>query len=169
MLNRIMLSLTKNSLTPEDCKKIISRVENFVRFFESWHLSDNGHGYKNTKRMFVGHYIRDILNKRDIPYTPSVELLKYDAGSSAKVHVDVSGPYRESFFKTTDAMWNQTGIIILNDEFEGGNLFFPELNQRYGKDDAGDLIIFSARNSKYAHGVSTVTSGTRYSLVLRFC
>jgi hypothetical protein len=164
-----MLSLSKISLTPDDCKKIISRGQLLIKLFESWHVSNNTYGDINIKRMFIGHYIQGILKNTSIPKTPSVELLKYNEGSSAKVHIDVSGPYRSSFMRTENVAWQQTGILILNNDFEGGELFFPELNIRYGKESAGDLIVFPAGESKFAHGVTTVTSGTRYSLVFRFC
>ena len=167
-LNRIMLSLTKNALTPDDCKKIIKRGLLITRLFESWHISDNGYGDVDTSRMFIGHYIQGILKNTSIPKTPSVELVKYNPGSSAKIHIDVAGPYRSSFIKTDNVTWQQTGIVVLNNDFEGGELFFPELNFNYGKESVGDLIVFPAGDSKFAHGVTTVTAGTRYSLVFRF-
>lgn len=166
MLNRSMLSLT--NLTTRDCKKIIKRGKILSNFF-SWHTSDNGYGDIDIKRMFIGQYIQGILKNSGIPYTPSVELLQYNTGSSAKVHIDVSGPYRLSLAKTENVLWKQTGIVVLNNDFAGGELFFPELNLSYGNESAGQLILFPAGDSKFAHGVTEVSAGTRYSLVFRFC
>jgi predicted 2-oxoglutarate/Fe(II)-dependent dioxygenase YbiX len=52
-------------------------------------------------------------------------------------------------------------IIYLNEEYEGGELFFPKYNIHI-KPKAGTLIFFPSTNM-YAHGVTEVTSGVRYT------
>ena len=54
-------------------------------------------------------------------------------------------------------------IFFLNDEFEGGDLVFPELRIRI-KPEPGMLVCFPS-NHHYLHGVEPVTKGHRYSIV----
>jgi hypothetical protein len=53
-------------------------------------------------------------------------------------------------------------IIYLNDNFEGGELFYPNLNYIY-KPKAGDLIIHPG-DERYTHEVLPLLSGERYTL-----
>jgi len=55
-------------------------------------------------------------------------------------------------------------MLYLNDNFVGGELFFPELNLEY-KPVAGDVIIYQ---SKMKHGVKELTSGIRYNIGMGF-
>jgi hypothetical protein len=53
-------------------------------------------------------------------------------------------------------------IIYLNDDFEGGELFYPNLNYLY-KPKSGDIVIHPA-TEEYTHEVYPVVSGERYTL-----
>jgi hypothetical protein len=53
-------------------------------------------------------------------------------------------------------------IIYLNDNFEGGELFYSNLNYLY-KPKAGDIVIHPA-SEKYTHDVYPLISGNRYTL-----
>lgn len=55
--------------------------------------------------------------------------------------------------------------VNLNEEFEGGSLFFPEYNDHHFTPDTGNGIIFSA---SALHEVSPVTQGQRYCLLTFF-
>lgn len=52
-------------------------------------------------------------------------------------------------------------IIYLNDDYEGGELFFPKY-KIHMKPQPGTLIFFPSTNM-YAHGVTEVTDGVRYT------
>ena len=52
-------------------------------------------------------------------------------------------------------------IIYLNDEYEGGEIFFPKYNIHI-QPKPGTLVFFPSTNM-YAHGVTEVNSGTRYT------
>lgn len=57
----------------------------------------------------------------------------------------------------------ELGIVYyINDNYDGGELFYPKLNIEY-KPKAGDLIIHPG-TIEYMHGVRDVTSGVRYSM-----
>jgi predicted 2-oxoglutarate/Fe(II)-dependent dioxygenase YbiX len=52
-------------------------------------------------------------------------------------------------------------ILYLNDDYEGGELFFPKYNIHI-KPKPGTLIFFPSTNM-YAHGVTEVTDGVRFT------
>ena len=84
------------------------------------------------------------------------DLLKYEPGEEYTVHSDYA-PNKKRVV---------SGLIYLNEDFEGGELEFPLLNFTY-KPKAGDLVLFPS-NYIYAHAAKPVTSGTRYCVVTFF-
>ena len=81
------------------------------------------------------------------------QLLRYSGGQEYKKHYDGS----------TDIGRTISALIYLNDDFEGGELEFPN----YGitiKPQAGMLILFPS-NFAYAHVAHPVRQGTKYALV----
>lgn len=57
-----------------------------------------------------------------------------------------------------------SSVLYLNDDYDGGELFFPEFNLTI-KPKLGDLVTFPT-NSMYIHGVKEVKYGTRYTIAL---
>ena len=80
---------------------------------------------------------------------------RYTFGSHIKPHKDTG------FFDTSRLA---TVVLYLNDGFEGGEIYFPDISLEM-KPSVGDLLVFY---SEYRHGVRPVTSGTRLGLVA-FC
>jgi hypothetical protein len=52
-------------------------------------------------------------------------------------------------------------LIYLNDDYEGGEIYFPDLGLEY-KPKAGDLVMFPD-NPHFVHGVKPILSGTRFT------
>jgi predicted 2-oxoglutarate/Fe(II)-dependent dioxygenase YbiX len=73
-------------------------------------------------------------------------------GSSTPIHSDVG----------SGEILTYATILYINDEFEGGEIFFPEVDIAV-KPERGSLCIFTGK-SGILHGVAEVTSGTRYSI-----
>lgn len=57
---------------------------------------------------------------------------------------------------------NLSGVIYLNNDFSGGELYFTDLGYTY-KPNPGSLIIFP---SNYTHQINKVLSGYRYAIPL---
>lgn len=55
-----------------------------------------------------------------------------------------------------------SALLYLNDDYEGGEIEFPNSNVRF-KPEAGSVIMFPS-NFLYIHQVHPITKGTRYSL-----
>jgi hypothetical protein len=102
-------------------------------------------------------------------YTPKVQevltsnhevrtffLSVYPAGSGMLPHLDEPDePLKDDL----------AVVFILNDDYEGGELYFPDWDYTYTP-KAGDAIFFPC--NRYLHGVNSVLSGTRYSVPLQY-
>lgn len=79
--------------------------------------------------------------------------LKYEVGGKFDHHID------------DGTMFHRTVSIsaYLNDDFEGGEIEFPNFNILH-KPKAGDIVIFSSA-FPYLHKVHPITKGTRYTIV----
>ena len=105
------------------------------------------------------HAVATVYNKDVIP--TSIHAQKWEVGSSANPHSDNSdfdGNPTEGFDNL-----KYVGILYLNSDYAGGNLYFPD----HGIDihpNAGSMYIFSG-GVENIHGVTEITSGTRYSIV----
>ena len=55
-----------------------------------------------------------------------------------------------------------TSMLYLNDNFEGGELFFPQHNEYSIKPEAGMLLVFSG-DINTMHGIRQIESGNRYT------
>jgi predicted 2-oxoglutarate/Fe(II)-dependent dioxygenase YbiX len=54
-------------------------------------------------------------------------------------------------------------VFYLNDDYEGGELFFP--NKKISiKPPKNSLLIFDSSNKDKLHGVAPVVKGTRYTI-----
>jgi predicted 2-oxoglutarate/Fe(II)-dependent dioxygenase YbiX len=83
------------------------------------------------------------------------ELIKWTSGTSLPAHID--GPS-----KIEKPMTTIGALIYLNDEYTGGELYFPEYDVLI-KPKFGDLVIFPCH---FLHEVKTVLDGERYTLPL---
>jgi predicted 2-oxoglutarate/Fe(II)-dependent dioxygenase YbiX len=86
--------------------------------------------------------------KSHFPY----KVLKYEKGGEFDLHMDDGG----GTFRRTST------IFYLNDDYLGGELFFPDFNIKI-KPEAGDFLIFPSSYA-YKHKVFPVIEGTRYAI-----
>jgi len=94
----------------------------------------------------------NILEKEDF-----LGVVHWETGSYLKVHVDDLGYVTENHLPI---------IIYLNDNYEGGEIKF-ETHDLSIKPKTGDLVVFPG-NMHYAHEVTKVLSGDRYTLPIWF-
>lgn len=106
------------------------------------------------------------LEKMFLEFTPGITKIK--TGNGMEEHSD-DCPYcwkvRDPEINISDNEGKRCvlyGIVLYFSDFEGGDIYYPEQGISF-KPEPGDLIMHSTK--KYCkHGVSPVTSGTRYSL-----
>jgi predicted 2-oxoglutarate/Fe(II)-dependent dioxygenase YbiX len=120
-------------------------------------------------RAIDDHCIRNFIN----PFygievsdrEPSL-ILHYGAGGHYIPHVDSETLYKDDIGLE---MWEKTLerdlslVYFLNDDFEGGELVFPDLDLKI-KPQAGTLVCFPS-DHHYVHGVNPVVSGHRFTIV----
>lgn len=108
---------------------------------------------KNSK-----DFVSEVFSRDLVPVSFNVQ--KMETGGYAIVHSDhtdfdgVPNAYERSKYAT---------IIYLNDDYEGGELYFPEHGIDI-KPKAGAIYTFSG-GIQNLHGVREVLSGTRYNLI----
>ena len=91
-----------------------------------------------------------------VNYYEAFNFVKYQgAGQQFRIHAD-HGP---AYACTVSA------VIYLNDDYEGGELYFPRLDKLTYKPKAGDIAIFPS-NYIYEHASLDMISGTKYCVVV---
>lgn len=83
------------------------------------------------------------------------ELIKWNDQSYLPAHIDGN----ERIAKPSITIG---ALIYLNDEYDGGELYFPEYNIQI-KPKTGDLVIFPCH---FLHEVKKISNGERYTLPL---
>lgn len=102
----------------------------------------------------VEHYSQSYGLNMD--YMEAVNFVKYGIGE----HFDVHSDHGFSYVCTVST------VAYLNDDYEGGELWFKYLDQKI-KPDAGDIVVFPS-TFIYAHASLPVKSGIKYSAVTMF-
>ena len=100
-----------------------------------------------------------------VPYkTESVCIAYYPIKSFNAPHADNCSV--ENDIVTRVKNWTHTGVVFLNNDFEGGNLVYPNQGCVFVP-TIGTMIIAPA-GEDYIHFVEQVTKGERFTLVFRF-
>lgn len=159
MMKKDDIKSIKNFIDPIDAKKIIvlidklkidnkldnDRGDNTYRLYNS----DN-----SVVREFVKKYSDKFIDGKQI-YVSEQLIALYEKDAYMNVHVDV---YDESEVVST--------VIYLNDDYTGGELFFPEIDGGYlYKPEKYELVHFP---TPYPHGVKPVKSGKRYIITISY-
>jgi hypothetical protein len=100
------------------------------------------------------HYTQMFNLKME--YQEAVNFVKYGPTQHFQVHSDSGFSY----------VCTVSSVIYINDDYEGGELWFPYLNYTY-KPEAGDIVLFPS-NFLYAHAALPVKTGTKYAAVTMF-
>ena len=177
------IHVEKNAISDELCEQIINEYDdsddwkpgtindyeiNEYRKCEVVYLSQDETLQKNLKTRnkidenlykIISNLLEKYLKKYDsLGYVQIKEdtgymLLRYKTGDYVKKHVDTSSDQHRTL----------SCSLILNDDYEGGEIIFfdGEIKPNLEK---GDLLIFPS-SFTYPHQVLPVTSGTRYSII----
>ena len=145
--------LVKNLLSVEQCSNILESlpIQEEIKLL-SGEIStiDQWHKNKITDQRCSLNVDKDLLSilEQNLPnnltyISDRMYVTKYDVGQECTSHTDPS---------------DITAIILLNNDFHGGDLI---INKRKVTLKMGDAIIFSDR---LVHSVNKITNGTRYAL-----
>jgi hypothetical protein len=89
-------------------------------------------------------------------YMEAINYIRYGTNQHFQVHTDNGFSYT----------CTTSSCMYLNDDYEGGELWFPYLDLTF-KPDYGDIVLFPSTYI-YAHAAKPVLSGTKYSAVTMF-
>ncbi len=123
-----------------------------------------GEKYSNFKSLYselvlsIALCVEDYSKKYNLNlgYMEAVNFIKYGVGE----HFDVHSDHGFSYTCTVST------VAYLNDDYEGGELWFKHLDQKI-KPEAGDIVVFPS-TFIYAHASLPVKSGVKYSAVTMF-
>jgi hypothetical protein len=89
-------------------------------------------------------------------YYEAFNFVKYEgAGTHFKIHADHGPTY----------VCTVSVVVYLNDDYEGGELFFPRLDGLAIKPKKGDIVV-SPSTYIYEHASQDMISGTKYAVVV---
>lgn len=135
-----------------DCKLSDRHLENLPsEFSELKNIYDDT---VNALNACLNHYQSMYNIKMD--YREAINYVRYRTGQHFAVHSDSGFSYNCTL----------SSVMYLNDEYEGGELWFPYLDITF-KPSYGDIVFFPSTYI-YAHASKPVISGTKYSAVTMF-
>jgi hypothetical protein len=170
----------------------LSYLNNFIRSNESWDVTETHYNENGTVIYDSGYWANRVatyptIEKSD-PQVPKiiqgmVERLKVEVDKFFNVDANPTSPAMVRWLpgqlqmphadkelhtgpdagKPNDfPYYDIAGLFYINDDYEGGELYFPEQGIRF-KPKAGAAYFFPG-DKNYIHGVSEIISGIRYTV-----
>ena len=94
----------------------------------------------------------------DPVYADTLQLVRWRPGDEQAAHADCEQPDG----RPNEFPWRAfASIIYLNDEYEGGQIYFPKHDLR--PELKPGLLAYFPSTAKYLHGVEPITDGVRYT------
>jgi hypothetical protein len=135
-----------------DCKMGESHIRHLPPQF-----SELKNIYNDTVERLV-KCLQDYESRYNIrmDYMEAINYVRYGTGQHFAVHTDHGFSYNCTV----------SSVMYLNDDYEGGELWFPFLDYTYTP-SYGDIVFFPSTYI-YAHASKPVTSGVKYAAVTMF-
>lgn len=135
-----------------DCKKELASYYNesmSVLSYVKEAITNASNDYKNQNKI------------NDIGLLAPISFSKYDIGAEMGLHTD-SDPRGEDGYKENNSIYMPTisVLLYLNDNYQGGELYFKEFNLTV-KPLAGSIVIFPSL-PPYYHASLPLISGVKY-------
>jgi hypothetical protein len=149
----------KNYIDPSDAKLVIDIMDSLKLDGKlSNERKDNTYRVYNsdneTLSTFIKKYSDKFINGRNL-YVSEYLVAMYQKDAFMKVHKDVD-----------DDREVVSTVLYLNDEYTGGELSFPEIDNGYTYiPEKYELVYFP---TPYLHGVNPVKSGKRYIVTISY-
>lgn len=168
-------------LSPEECDIIVELSK--PHLYESRVYSDDEDLLSMESRQSKQHWLRDddhplvkkisekaaALTNTPVSHQEALQVVSYDKGGFFKPHYDPcdgSETYCERMNSDSGPRWI-TFIIYLNDDFEGGETSFPNVNKSC-KPEKGKAVIFYNTDTdgniikEALHSGNEIKSGTKW-------
>lgn len=166
------MKIIKNVLSKEQCLELMNLDLDYFHLYKNEgydnpdkELNLNNNVYygpcrlKKLPRPQIYEYLLNYFNDSTIV---NCFVLRYEKDSFLDLHVDVPPP------SDIDGV-TKVSVILLNDNFTGGELVFPNVGKSFDTSSVGDLVEIetTSQDPLYIHKVNKIISGTRYSLVIK--
>lgn len=169
------------AINPEECIQIVEKLKSEDRFTvwdqTPWvFIIENPNEEEQT---FINRQIEFFLKKCREIYKPQEDiyfiegwLTCWPEGTSMHEHIDNWDPNIES----KNIVFSS--VLYLNDDFDGGEIYFPNLGGFSYSPQCGKMIIFPTESyddnfkhedgytHSHLHGIKPIVSGNRYTLSL---
>jgi len=114
--------------------------------------------YLKNKNNFIKRLEKVLLEiSKESFFIKGHDFLVEAEGKGMPVHFDDSP-------EITEITMHYGVVLYLNDNYEGGEIYYPKLNLQY-KPKAGDMVIHPG-TEEYSHGVKDISNGKRYVITL---
>lgn len=157
-----------NFITEEDALLIISEIKNpsdtkpYPEYYKK-RFGGTALPYNDTINSVLKKYAlksNTIHQKLNPSEKNNIKTFKsfaswWHTGSYGSLHIDDQNP--EPFIEYST-------VIYLNDEFEGGKIFFPKKIFEY-QPKKYSAVFFKSEGAEWIHGISPVESGERFVLL----
>ena len=170
--------LNRQLLTDIECDSLVAHFTKMIfvvnnsenvnpeyngRLLNAFECESHVKDFLYRKSMDLGSIISKVYGVESI-YPETIHLVKWETGNSLGVHAD------NTWIGSNDPHYspnrNFSATFTLNEGFEGGQFYFQDgENQHLYPSRLGWGNVFGA-GPEYAHGVTEVTSGTRYTLAI---
>jgi len=120
---------------------------------------DNKVSIPTDELLFLYKKISDLVYPK-YKMLPSLNLRRLQQGQDMYLHSDSLQDNNKNNYNSQNHTIEYGVVAYINDNYEGGELFYPNKNLEY-KPSAGDLVIHGSQKD-CEHGVKKVISGTRY-------
>jgi hypothetical protein len=119
----------------------------------TFHADFKNNDIKTLLQGYQKHVYRFVQENYPGPFEEynedKIHIARFAKGHGMHEHFDTTKPN------------DITTLIYLNEDYEGGQIYFPELNI-YIKPQEGDLLCFPD-TPDFVHGVKPITEGVRYT------
>jgi prolyl 4-hydroxylase len=171
----------QNSITSEESKELIDLAEQSLT--KTTTLGPQIDGYRTAQGTWLGkdlnvsQKIMEFVSKEtNLPTEnmESIHMVRYDVGGEYKEHHDFFFPNQDYYEENCVKRGGQrlkSALIYLNDDFEGGETYFPKLNITI-KPEKNKMVIWDNLNQDESlnydslHAGLPVKSGVKYIAII---
>jgi len=164
--------IRENFLTPKE----IAELVHFAKAFTDWDAQDKGiwngrfvHAARldnpqvREQLLTIRRRVRaEIVGAYQLTrplFADTLQVVRWPEGIDQRPHADSEYPDGTPH---PYAWRNYASIVYLNDDFEGGQIYFPDLG--LAPPIRPGMLVFFPGTLDYLHGVSRITRGVRYTV-----
>ena len=172
--------INENFLTEDELNLLLNYAQNSYELYNS---HESSYEFWNKRCIYYDRISRtevqdllfekavcmkNIIEKCDISsktlYVEYPQFVKWEPGWELIPHCDNCEP--DGITPNATPWRSHGGVIYLNDDFEGGEIFYPKLDIEI-RPKPGMMLIHPA-GLDYMHGIKKVTSGIRHTISVFF-